>query len=320
MTNRVDQTAGRPLRAFVIPVLDYSPASEYSILTLLDDLAPIEGEVVVVFNGAQIGEELKNHPRITRYAIMKQNVGVARAWNIGIQMAEAELVHIVNADAHISLTAVEALEQGLRQLEGAVCVGPQGSFVNFAACADYCYFDKGSFDTPIQVDAVSGFFFCINQRRMFDHGLAFENRYTPCYFEEWDLGLQAKRAGLSCWIVPTTGYEHHWSGTIRALRTIPYMGRESTAAEILDRNRELFLAKWNAISSAGDQNLLVSRWKGSLMDSIRTGINHGSMSDVQKYTEMLLSAFPDDADAKVLVRFVTLQQNKECSLVCGGRN
>jgi GT2 family glycosyltransferase len=304
----------------VIPVLDYSPASEYNILTLLEDLDSIEGEVVVVFNGAQTGEELKNHPRITRYAIMKQNVGVARAWNIGMHMSEAETVHIVNADAHITRAAVEALEQGLRQLEGAVCVGPQGAFVNFAACTDYCYFDKGSFDTPIQVDAVSGFFFCINQRRMFDHGMAFENRYTPCYFEEWDFGLQAKRAGLSCWIVPTTGYVHHWSGTIRALRTIPYMGRESTAAEILDRNREVFLKKWNAISSAGDQNLLISRWKDFLMDSIREGITHGTMNNVQKYTEMLLRAFPDDADARVLVRFVTFQQNKDCNLVSGGCN
>ena len=67
---------GAPARSFVIPILDYSPASEYNILTLLNDLEQIEGEVIAVFNGAQVGEELKQHHRITRYAIMKQNVGV----------------------------------------------------------------------------------------------------------------------------------------------------------------------------------------------------------------------------------------------------
>jgi glycosyltransferase involved in cell wall biosynthesis len=299
----MDQTAGKPLRAFVIPVLDYSPASEYSILTLLEDLDQIEGEVVVVFNGAQIGEELKNHPRITRHAIMKQNVGVARAWNIGINMSEAETVHIVNADAHITLAAVEALEHGLSSLEKAVCVGPQGSFVNFAACVDYIYFDKGSFDKPIQVDAVSGFFFAVNQRLLRQHGIAFENSYTPCYFEEWDLGLQAKKAGLACWIVPTTAYDHHWSGTIRALRTIPYMGREETAGEVLERNKQQFLRKWSA--GAG-QTISGSRYKEYLHQQMQEEIEQGQPDRAEQYLELLVNAYPDDEEIRSVARYMQL--------------
>jgi glycosyltransferase involved in cell wall biosynthesis len=315
MTNRVDQKAGKPLRAFVIPVLDYSPASEYSILTLLEDLGSVEGEVVVVFNGTQIGEELKNHPRITRYAIMKQNVGVARAWNIGIHMSEAETVHIVNADAHITLAAVEALEHGLSSLENAVCVGPQGAFVDFNACKDYFYFDKGSFDRPLQVDAVSGFFFAVNQRLMQQHGIAFENSYTPCYYEEWDLGLQAKKAGLACWIVPTTGYDHHWSGTIRALRTIPYLGREETAGEVFERNRQLFREKW----TAGDgQNLLSSRYKEYLHQQMQEAIEQCQSDRAEQNLGLLVSAYPDDEEVRSVARYMQLLLAKQRHASNGG--
>jgi GT2 family glycosyltransferase len=242
---------------------------------------------------------------------MNQNVGVARAWNIGIQMAEAELVHIVNADAHISREAVESLEQGLASLEKAVCTGPQGSFVKFEQCQDYHYFDKGSFSLPIQVDAVSGFFFCVNKRLMAEHGIAFENRFTPCYFEEWDFGLQAKRAGLTCWIVPTTAYDHHWSGTIRALRTIPYMGREETAADILNRNKKVFLDKWTAIACAENRSLLESRWKTFLMESVRSGIEQGTIQEIGRCTDALLDSFPDDGEVRALARFVAYQCDKE---------
>lgn len=307
-----------PARAFVIPVLDYSPASEYNILTLLNDLEQIPGEVIVIFNSAAIGDELKAHPRITRYAIMKQNVGVARAWNIGLHMAEAELVHIVNADAHLLLPAVEALEQGIGTLQHAVCVGPQGAFVNAGACKDYHYFDKGSFNEPIQVDAVSGFFFCVNSRLMTQYGLSFDNRYTPCYFEEWDLGLQAKQAGLACWIVPTVAYDHHWSGTIRALRTIRYMGHEETAAQILARNRTLFLDKWTSKIALDSGGLLQSGWKTYLMDAVRQAVCQERMEDAAGLSVTLTQVWPDDAEAIALARFAAGCARKYAQQTNGG--
>lgn len=297
-----------PKRAFVIPVLDYSPASEYNICTLLEDLENVEGEVIVVFNGAEIGEDLKHHPRITRYAIMKQNVGVARGWNIGLQMAEADLVHILNADLHLKPEAVYALETVMSSYDSAVCAGPQGSFVNFANSCDYKYFDKGSFNSPLNVDAVSGFFFCVNQRLMSEHGIAFENRFTPCYFEEWDFGLQALSNGLSCWIVPTTGYNHHWSGTIRALRTIPYMGREATASEVLERNRQIFTCKWLNRLGTGD---LESGWKAHLKQQLARYLENADYEGLRESVVLLERDFPTDTDLKIYQRFCSLQDLKQ---------
>lgn len=304
---RCSLEARSPARSFVIPILDYSPASEYNILTLLNDFEQIEGEVIAVFNGAQVGEELKHHPRITRHAIMKQNVGVARGWNVGLNMAEAETVFIVNADAHIKVAAVAAVEQGLLQLPGAACVGPQGSFVNFGLCRDYCYFDKGSFSEPLEVDAVSGFFFAVNRRLFAEYGITFETGFTPCYFEEWDLGMQLKRVGLKSYIVPTTAYDHHWSGTIRALRRIPYMGHDETAGAILLRNRELFLAKWRHIArTTGCPELLESGWKRQQVAAVKRLLAEGSLQQAQDGLRLLQAEYPDDFVVVTLTKLLAL--------------
>ena len=109
------------------------------------------------------------------------------------------------------------------------------------------YFDKNSFKSPIEIDAVSGFLFAV-KTDLFNSGLLkFDNRYTPCYFEEWDMGLQIKSAGFKSYIVPSSGYKHEWSGSIRALKVIKYLDKEETAGEILNRNRILFLNKWKEL-------------------------------------------------------------------------
>jgi glycosyltransferase involved in cell wall biosynthesis len=235
-------------RSFIIPVLDMSPASEFNITTLLYDLEGIDGDVIVIFNGQEVAEQLKGHPRITRYAVMKQNIGVARAWNLGLEMAATPTVFIMNADLHVEREAIDALEQALWELPDAACVGPQGSFVEYTLTRDYIYFDKGTFDCPLEVDAVSGFFFAIKLAHFNEKIIRFENGFTPCYFEEWDLGLQIRQAGLKSYIVPTSAYDHHWSGTIRALREIRFFERAETAGEILLRNRKMFLNKWRGIA------------------------------------------------------------------------
>lgn len=299
-------------RSFVIPVLDYSPASEYNILTLLKDLENIPGQVIVVFNDPKVADEVRSHPRIDHYVIMQKNVGVSRAWNVGLDIAESPAVFILNADLHVNCETIDTLEKELWNLDKAACVGPQGSFFNFELTNDHHYFDKGSFDSPVAVDAVSGFLFCV-KRELFDNAtLKFEAAFTPCYFEEWDLGLQIKMAGLNSYIVPTVGYEHHWSGTIRALRTIPYLGREETAGEVLFRNRELFQTKWRGIAhrSPSLPGLLQSRWRDYAFNAASELLHDGNIESAVDLSRQLIACFPDDNEVAALLRFIELQQLK----------
>lgn len=298
-------------RSFVIPVLDMSPASEYNILTLLDDLEEIEGDVIVVFNGQEVADLLKDHPRITRYAIMKQNVGVARAWNLGLEIAATPTVFILNADLHVERSAIDALEEALLSLPDAACVGPQGSFFEFVLARDYIYFDKGTFSQPLEVDAISGFFFALNLQHFNEKLIRFENGFTPCYFEEWDLGLQIKRAGLKNYIVPTSAYDHHWSGTIRALREINFYEKAETAGEILLRNRRLFLTKWRGIASReNNRQLMDSGFLRFVTDNAQNLVDEGRFGDARIWLENVAQRSQDDAEIVALRRFIDIMAGK----------
>lgn len=298
-------------RSFVIPVLDMSPASEYNILTLLGDLEDIEGDVIVIFNGQEVAEHLKGHPRITRYAVLKQNIGVARAWNLGLEMAVTPTVFILNADLHVENQAVDALELALQSLPDAACVGPQGSFFEFALARDYTYFDKGTFTRPMEVDAVSGFFFAIKLEHFNEKIIRFENGFTPCYFEEWDLALQIKRAGLKKYIVPTSAYDHHWSGSIRALREISFYEKAETAGEILLRNRRLFLNKWRGIvDRENNPQLLESGFLTYLAEEAQKLINEGRIDAARQWLEAAEKRFRNDSRFSALRRYIDILAKK----------
>jgi len=297
-------------RSFVIPVLDYSPASEFNIMTLLQDLERIPGDVLVVFNNQAVADDLKGHPRITRHAAMSENIGVARAWNVGISMAATPFVMILNADLHLEAGAADALEHGLATLDRAACTGPQGSFLNFGLTRDYLYFDKGSFNTPIQVDAVSGFLFAVRRDQFGPGGLKFEEAYTPCYFEEWDLGLQIKRKGLKSWIVPATTYTHHWSGSIAARQEIDYLGVSESPQAILKRNRLLFLSKWRDLTrNEGNESILAScieRYARHYLLSMLKADN--PLTEAAAHQLAALS--PERADLQLLAAFVLTRLGK----------
>jgi len=235
-------------RSFVIPVLDFSPHSPHNIRTLLEDLESIPGEVICIFNGREVYEELRSHKRIDKYCYNKFNVGVSRSWNIGINLAEGKAVFIMNADLHIIPKTIEELEHYLFTLDQAVIVGPQGSHLDFRKLKMIRYFEVGAFQRPVRTHDVSGFLFAIHSERLRKHRLMFDVQFSPCFFEEWDMGLQVIQAGLACYAVPVNGFEHVW-GISKASdeTTINYFGKDLNRKEIYLRNLERFVAKWRGI-------------------------------------------------------------------------
>ena len=238
-------TASQISRSFVIPVLDFSTHSEYCILTLLEDLRDVEGEVICIFNSREVYERLKSHPRINKFCFNSANAGVSRSWNIGLEMAEGRAVYIMNADLHVAFAAIQQLEYFLFTLDKAAVVGPQGSILDFQTFRVLHYYEKGNFDKPIRTHDVSGFFFALNRPLFLENGLRFDTRFSPCFFEEWDMGLQVMAAGLHSYTVPVTDFDHHW-GICQADGDpiINYFGRPLRRSEVGRANKEKFIQKW----------------------------------------------------------------------------
>lgn len=257
-------------RSFIIPVLDLSSQTQYNFNTLLDDLEKVEGDVIAVFNSLEMADLFKNHPRITYYASMSHNFGVARAWNIGLDMSNAPVSYILNSDLHFEPAAIYKLEEALFSLPDAAIVGPEGGFIDFFKSADIERFVKGTFTEPLLVDNVSGFFFGVKTHLFHDCILNFENKFTPCYYEEWDLGIQVKAKGLKAYIVPVTEYVHEFNTKART-GNLRYMRTEETVLEISGRNQKLFWKKWlqglNETSSTDHIKSLWYQYKMSLAEA-----------------------------------------------------
>jgi hypothetical protein len=73
----------------------------------------------------------------------------------------------------------------------------------------------------------------------------FDVQYSPCFMEEWDMGLQVIQAGLACYAVPVKEFEHDW-GISQSTHNncISYFGRNVFRNHILRGNRQKFLNKW----------------------------------------------------------------------------
>ncbi len=243
MENR--ETGSTLPRSFIIPILDYSPHSPYNIRTLLNDLENIDGEVICIFNNKKIYNELRRHPRIDKYCYNSLNAGVSRSWNVGINLSEGKTLFLLNSDVHILHSAIEQLESYLFSLDKAVMVGPQGAHIDFRTLRDQRYFRKGTFLKPVRVHAVSGFLFAIHHARFLKHCLMFDVQFSPCFFEEWDMGLQITLAGLACYAVPVEDFKHNWGASQDTNLSVNYFGREMTRSDILTKGRERFKAKWH---------------------------------------------------------------------------
>ena len=245
-------------RSFVIPVLDFSPHSRYNIRTLLQDLGSIPGEVICIFNSREAYTEMCGHERIDKFCFNNLNAGVSRSWNMGINLAEGRAVFILNADLHILPAAIDKLEYYLFNLENAVIVGPQGSHLNFQKLQLIQYFQKGQFNHPIRTHDVSGFFFGIHRERFLDQKLRYDVRYSPCFMEEWDMGLQVIQAGLNCYAVPVTEFEHDWGiSQTQENAKINYFGRDVLRNDVLQENQKKFIKKWfNPKKTAEQYNVM----------------------------------------------------------------
>lgn len=234
----------RVTRSFIIPVLDFSSHSPFNIRTLLNDFENINGEVICIFNSREVFDELKDHKRIDKFCYNNLNAGVSRSWNMGINMAEGKTVYILNADLHVMPSAIDQLEHYLLNLDKAVLIGPQGTLLDYKNLCAKQYFQKGTFNQPVQTDDVSGFFFAIHFERYLKHQLMFDIQFSPCFFEEWDMGLQIKRAGLKCYAVPIDGFEHEWGASQDPNLCINFFGKKMLRSDIMPTNRRRFIEKW----------------------------------------------------------------------------
>lgn len=218
-----------------------------TIVDLLGDIkknikAPYE--VIVVCNGSD--DDLRDYVRqssvIDRYCLNSTNVGVARAWNMGAQLADGKYLCYLNDDVAVGEGALEQLAAYLESDPNVGQVGPAGSF--WRDCRHERFVEANG---PVEADVVSGFAFMLRSET-FHHLGGFDVGFTPAGCEEIDLSYRIRKAGLKCIVDPGVAIKHFHHHGVSAHRTdIHYMGQVVDTETLNERNSAYFSKKWQGV-------------------------------------------------------------------------
>ncbi|MHB8742010.1 MAG: glycosyltransferase family 2 protein [Sulfuricaulis sp.] len=216
----------------------------YTLQEALRDLRQnvrLEHETIVVCNGQEsdLVGFVTASDQIDKYCLNSVNVGVARAWNMGAELAEGEVLCFVNDDVEVGEGAVERLFEALSSAADVGQVGPRGARWRGAE------HDRFVGETEIEeADAISGFFFMIKSDVFRDVG-GFDIAYTPAGFEEIDMSFKIRRAGKKCLVVPKLAITHHHHHGVSAYSTtIQYLSTSIDTRTLHERNKAYFNRKW----------------------------------------------------------------------------
>lgn len=216
----------------------------YSLMEVLNDIhqnVRIPHEVIVVCNGQQrdLIDFVTQSPHIDRYCINSVNVGVARSWNMGAEMAEGAALCFVNDDVEVGQGGLETLHKVLMSDVSIAQVGPVGA--NWKG-AEHDHFVGEQFEAD--ADAIAGFLFMIRADAFRKVG-GFDPFYSPAGFEEIDMSFQLRALGLRCVVVPGLDIKHHHHHGVSSYRSeVAYLGKTIDTESLHRRNKEYFQRKW----------------------------------------------------------------------------
>lgn len=244
----------KPKVSIIIPVLHWKrPLNKKRFFmprqTIVETLADIQKnvkinhEVIVICNGqdAELIEFIQSNPGIKKYCINNVNVGVARSWNMGAQMAEGEFLCYLNDDVSVGENSLETL---LTHFDDPLVgeVGPEGSF--WKNCAHNSFFEG---KLPDVADVVSGFCFLVRSQVFHELG-GFDIAYTPAGCEEIDFSYRIRQSGLRCLIDPTVNIKHFHHHSVSSQKMdIHYLESTIDTEELHKRNSAYFHSKWDGI-------------------------------------------------------------------------
>jgi GT2 family glycosyltransferase len=202
----------------------------------------IDFEIVIIINGKTDTELIKyisENAFVTRYAILSDNVGVSRAWNIGAQMSTGDFLCFCNDDVEFEIQSFEKILNVLIGNEIVGQVGPEGGMWKGITSGK-----RVGLNNVEEADEISGYFFIIPNKVFVKTG-GFDIQYSPAGCEEIDMSFQIRKLGYKCLVVPNTGIKHHGHHGISLKNTnIFFLGKNINTLDLDKRNKEYFLSKW----------------------------------------------------------------------------
>jgi len=212
---------------------------------------PIRGEIIVIDNGS-VDVRYTSLIAISsgcKFIALKQNLGVATAWNTGIDKTEGTHLVFVNQDAQIDPGCIPTLIETLSRYKIPAVVGaklyfPDTRLLQHAGATvlpprydgrhiGYRQKDDGQFDSISSVDYVTGAVFACSRRTLLDLH-CFDERFAPAYYEDVDFCWRVrKKQGVILYQPKAVGY--HEEGSSLGWKSYGFV-------RMYTRNRLLFVS------------------------------------------------------------------------------
>ena len=241
-----------PKISIIIPVLHWKrPLNKkrffmprQTIVETLADIArnvKIEHEVIVICNGQdpELVNFIKSSSEVNKYCLNNLNVGVARSWNMGAQMAEGKALCFLNDDVSVGEDAFENLYDLLYSDKNIGQVGPVGALWDGAKHQKYVGENELA-----DADAIAGFCFMLSDA-IFARLGGFDVAYTPAGLEEIDMSFAIRKQGLRCVVMPHLDIHHyHHHGVSAYQADISYLSSSIDTVSLHEKNMAYFKNKW----------------------------------------------------------------------------
>jgi GT2 family glycosyltransferase len=242
----------KPKVSIIIPVLHWKrPLNKKRFFmprqTIVETLADIQKnvkihyEVIVICNGQdpELIEFIRSNGAINKYCLNNINVGVARSWNMGAQMAEGEYLCYLNDDVSVGENGIEYMYEHINADKTIGQVGPVGAIWEGASHKEYVG------ETVVaEADAIAGFCFMMSDEVYRTLG-GFDVQYSPAGLEEIDMCFTIRSAGLRCVVIPHLAIHHYHHHGVSAYKTeISYLSSKIDTVTLHERNKAYFEKKW----------------------------------------------------------------------------
>ena len=249
------RTAANPLVTIVVPVHNNWDLTYSCLYSVLLNTHGISYEVIVADDAS--GDETKNitgHIGGIKVVRNEENLGFLRTCNRASREARGEYLLFLNNDTNVQHGWLKGLLDLFENddsvgVAGSKLVYPDGRLQdaggivwNDGNCWIYGRWDdpqKAKYNEAKEMDYVSGA--CILVRRqLWEEIEGFDERYSPAYYEDADLALEARRRGFKVMYGPGSVVVHFEGVTC---------GRDvkKGTKRYQEINREKFFAKWQEV-------------------------------------------------------------------------
>ena len=184
---------------------------------------------------------------------LPENIGFGPANNLGVERSTASFIALLNPDLELVEGWLEPLA-GALETDDAIAIAapplltPDGELEEAGATVDDAgvtvgvggprssvSYDEAMTDRDITYASAACW---LVRRSAFEAVGGFDPRYAPAYYEDVDLALRLREAGLRSHLVTQCPVVHHHSGP------------DSSRAAIAERSRGLFVERWGAMLRA----------------------------------------------------------------------